>query len=98
MRNILIAEDSKEIVDLIKLYLEADDIKIIEANTGRQALDIFNKMQIHLVLLDIMLPEMNGYEVIKEIRKKSNLPIIFMSAKGQDEDKILETIKPYVVE
>lgn len=89
MRNILIAEDSKEIVDLIKLYLEADDIKIIEVNTGRQALEIFNKMQIHLVLLDIMLPELNGYEVIKEIRKKSNLPIIFMSAKGQDEDKIL---------
>lgn len=89
MRNILIAEDSKEIVDLIKLYLEADDIKIIEVNTGRQVLEIFNKMQIHLVLLDIMLPELNGYEVIKEIRKKSNLPIIFMSAKGQDEDKIL---------
>lgn len=89
MRNILIAEDSKEIVDLIKLYLEADDIVIIEANTGKQALAIFNKMKIDLVLLDIMLPEMNGYEVIKEIRKKSNLPIIFMSAKGQDEDKIL---------
>lgn len=89
MKNILIAEDSKEIVDVIRLYLEANDVKIIEVNTGRQAVDVFNKMQIHLVLLDIMLPEMNGYEVIKEIRKKSNIPIIFMSAKGQDEDKIL---------
>ncbi|PHU34159.1 DNA-binding response regulator [Pseudobutyrivibrio ruminis] len=89
MKNILIAEDSKEIVDVIRLYLEANDVKIIEVNSGKQAMDVFNKMQIHLVLLDIMLPEMNGYEVIKEIRKKSNIPIIFMSAKGQDEDKIL---------
>lgn len=89
MKNILIAEDSKEIVDVIRLYLEANDVKIIEVNSGKQAVDVFNKMQIHLVLLDIMLPEMNGYEVIKEIRKKSNIPIIFMSAKGQDEDKIL---------
>lgn len=89
MRNILLVEDSKDIVDLIKLYLEADDIRIIEAADGKQALDLFNGMQIHLVLLDIMLPRMNGYEVIKEIRKKSNLPIIFMSAKGQDEDIIL---------
>ncbi|MCR5416620.1 MAG: response regulator transcription factor [Pseudobutyrivibrio sp.] len=89
MRNILIVEDSKEIVDLIKLYLEGDDIKIIDVDSGKKAIEIFNKMSIHLLLLDIMLPEMNGYEVIKEIRKNSNVPIIFMSAKGQDEDKIL---------
>ncbi len=89
MKTILIAEDSKEIVDLIKLYLEGEDIKIVEADNGKNALEIFNQMHIHLILLDIMLPEVNGYDVIKEIRQKSNIPIIFMSAKGQDEDKIL---------
>ena len=77
MKTILIAEDSKEIVDLIKLYLEGEDIKIVEADNGKNALEIFNQMHIHLILLDIMLPEVNGYDVIKEIRQKSNIPIIF---------------------
>jgi len=79
MKNILIVEDSQEIIDLIKIYLEQEEYFIYAARDGR----------IHLVILDIMLPELNGYEVIKRIRKISNVPVIILSAKNQDADKIL---------
>lgn len=70
MKNLMIVEDSKEIVDLIKLYLEQEEYCIFIAEDGYQAISIFEKEEIHLVLLDLMLPELNGYEVIKRLRKR----------------------------
>lgn len=89
MKNILIVEDSQEIVDLIKLYLEHEEYHIYVAYDGKNAIDIFEKEEIHFVVLDIMLPQLNGYEVIKKLRKKSNIPVIILSAKNHDNDKIL---------
>ena len=89
MRNIMIVEDSKEIVDLIKLYLEQEEYNVFEAEDGEKALEIFDKEEIELVVLDLMLPKLNGYEVLKKIRKKSKVPIIILSAKNQDNEKIL---------
>ena len=89
MKNILIVEDSQEIIDLIKIYLEQEEYFIYAARDGRIAVNLFEQEEIHLVILDIMLPELNGYEVIKRIRKFSNVPVIILSAKNQDADKIL---------
>lgn len=89
MKNILIVEDSKEITELIKLYLEQEQYRAFIAENGRKAIEIFQSFEIHCVVLDIMLPELNGYEVMKRIRKSSNVPIIILSAKNQDSDKIL---------
>lgn len=89
MKNILIVEDSQEIIDLIKIYLEQEEYSIYEACDGESAINIFEKEEIHLVVLDIMLPKLNGYEVIKRLRKRSNVPVIILSAKNQDADKIL---------
>ena len=89
MKNILIVEDSQEIIDLIKIYLEQEEYFIDAARDGRIAVNLFEQEEIHLVILDIMLPELNGYEVIKRIRKISNVPVIILSAKNQDADKIL---------
>lgn len=89
MKNILIVEDSQEIIDLIKIYLEQEEYSIYEACDGESAINIFEKEEIHLVVLDIMLPKLNGYEVIKRLRKRSNVPVVILSAKNQDADKIL---------
>lgn len=89
MKNILIVEDSQEIIDLIKIYLEQEEYFIYAARDGRIAVNLFEQEEIHLVILDIMLPELNGYEVIKRIRKISNVPVIILSAKNQNADKIL---------
>lgn len=89
MKNILIVEDSQEIIDLIKIYMEQEEYFIYEACDGESAINIFEKEEIHLVVLDIMLPKLNGYEVIKRLRKRSNVPVIILSAKNQDADKIL---------
>ena len=89
MKNILIVEDSQEIIDLIKIYLEQEEYSIYEACDGESAINIFEKEEIHLVVLYIMLPKLNGYEVIKRLRKRSNVPVIILSAKNQDADKIL---------
>lgn len=87
--RILIADDEAEIRQLLRLYLEKDGYSVLEADNGKTALSICKKEKIDLVLLDIMMPDLNGYQVIKEIRSESNIPVIMISAKGQDEDKIL---------
>lgn len=89
MKNILIVEDSQEIVELIKIYLEQEEYYVFVADDGKKAINIFEQEDIHLIVLDIMLPELNGYEVIKLVRKQSNVPVIILSAKNQDNDKIL---------
>ena len=87
--NLLIAEDDKDILEILKLYLESNQFKVYSANNGKSALDIINKEDINIALIDIMMPIMNGYEVIKEIRSKTNIPVIIISAKDMEQDKIL---------
>ncbi len=90
MQNkILIAEDDKDIVELLKLYLESNEFIVSCFYDGIHALESFNKNEYDLVIADIMMPGLNGYELIKEIRKISNVPIIITSAKNMDSDKVL---------
>lgn len=87
--NILIADDETEIRQLLRLYLEKDGYEVLEADNGMEALALLKQHDIHLVLLDIMMPQMDGYQVLRRLRQDSNIPVIFLSARGADEDKIL---------
>lgn len=90
MHKILICDDEREILEILQLYLEKEDYKIIKAFDGEEALNIIkNDDDIDLALLDIMLPKLDGYNLVKEIRKRKNIPIILLSAKNRDTDKIL---------
>ena len=87
--TVLIADDEKEIRDLLRLYLENEHYRVIEAEDGQQALDIIHSEKIDFVLLDIMMPKMDGYHVLQEIRKDNNVPVMILSAKDADAEKIL---------
>lgn len=87
--NVLIAEDDEDIVKLLKLYLENEGFDVKWAKDGVEACEIFDKEKINLAIVDIMMPRMNGYELTKYIRNKSNVPIIILSAAQLDSDKIL---------
>ena len=87
--TILIAGDGAEIRDLLRLYLENEHYTVLEAADGAEALRLFHSAHVDLCLLDIMMPETDGYHVLKELRRTSNLPVLMLSAKGQDADKIL---------
>lgn len=89
MYNILVAEDDKDIIKILTLYLNNDGMNVIEANDGKQALELLREKRIDLAILDIMMPEMDGYELIKKMRRESNIPILMLSAKNTDSDKIL---------
>ncbi|WP_343342896.1 response regulator transcription factor [Terrisporobacter petrolearius] len=89
MYNILVIDDEKEIVDLVELYLKNTDYNIIKAYDGIDAINVIDKNKIHLAIVDIMLPNLNGYSVISKIRDKLNIPIIVISAKVEGYDKIL---------
>lgn len=89
MYNILICDDEQDIVNALKIYLSNPDFKFFEANTGTQALKVIEQEDIHLILLDIMMPEMDGISAMVKIREQSNLPIILLTAKSEDTDKIL---------
>ncbi|MBZ9606541.1 response regulator transcription factor [Clostridium estertheticum] len=88
MFNVLIVDDEVEIIELMEVYLLNDGYKVFKATNGVDALNIINKGKIHLVILDIMMPGMDGLQVCMKIRKEYNIPIIMVSAKGQDIDKI----------
>lgn len=88
MYNILVCDDDKEIVKAIEIYLQKEGYKIYKAYNGKEALDIINKIEIHLVILDIMMPELDGISVAEKIRKDKAIPIIMLSAKSEDYDKI----------
>lgn len=88
MYNILVADDEREIADSIKIYLEEAEYRVFECFDGKKVLDILKKYEIHLILLDIMMPRIDGITLIREIRKISSIPIIFISAKSQSIDKI----------
>ena len=87
--KILVVDDDVNICELLRLYIERDDYQVVIANDGEQAVELFNREQPDLVLLEIMLPKMDGWQVCKEIRKTSNRPIIMLTAKGELFDKIL---------
>ncbi|SDM65385.1 response regulator transcription factor [Sediminibacillus halophilus] len=86
--SILIADDEKEIADLISIHLEKEGYRLIVAADGEEALDIVRRQSIDLLVLDIMMPKMDGYEVTRQIREHYNMPIIFLSAKTSDFDKV----------
>ena len=90
MPNILIADDEKEIVKLLRIYLESDDVTVLEANDGAQALDMLEKNRIDLAIVDIMMPKTDGYQVIKKIRQQERyIPVMVVSAKISLSDRVL---------
>ena len=89
MANILICDDEQDIVKALKIYLNAPDYVLFEAHNGKEAVETVRENEIHLVLLDIMMPLMNGIEAMSQIRGFSNVPIILLTAKSEDADKVL---------
>lgn len=89
MFNILVCDDDKEIVDAIDIYLSQEGYHILKAYDGLQAIEIMKKEEVHLILLDIMMPNLDGIRATRKIRATSSVPIIMLSAKSEDVDKIL---------
>ena len=87
-RKILVVDDDAKTVDLVKLYLERDGHSVLTAYDGLSALRIFREQQPHLVVLDVMLPGLNGVEVCRTLRSESDVPIIMLTARTRDEDKL----------
>ena len=89
MPNILICDDDRDIVNAMKIYLADPDYKLFEAFNGKECLEVLEREDIHLVLLDIMMPVMDGITAMAKIRQTSTVPIIMLTAKSEDSDKIL---------
>ena len=88
MINILVCDDDKDIVDAIEIYLAPEGYNILKAYDGIQAIEMIRQNEIHLLLLDVMMPRMDGIRATLKIREQSNVPIIILSAKTEDADKI----------
>lgn len=86
--NILVVDDEKEIADVIELYLQNDQYNVHKCNTGQEALDCLNSIKIDLAILDIMLPDIDGYQILRVIREKHKFPVIMLTAKTEYMDKI----------
>lgn len=89
MQTVLVADDDREIVAGISIYLRAEGFNVIEAYNGLEALDAAVTQKVHLIILDIMMPKMDGIETLMRLRKSKNIPVILLSAKSEDTDKIL---------
>ena len=89
MYNILICDDQPDIVNALKIYLTPEGYHLYEASTGVEALDMARTMDLHLILLDVMMPQMDGITATSKIREFSNVPIILLTAKSETEDKVL---------
>ena len=89
MYNILICDDQPDIVNALKIYLKPEGYRLLEASNGQEALEIVRKEDVHLILLDIMMPRMDGITATAKIRELSNVPIILLTAKSETEDKVL---------
>lgn len=87
--NVLVVDDDKDIRDAIEIYLKNENITVIKAKDGIEALEKLNEHGVHLILLDIMMPRLDGISTTFKIREKKNIPIIILSAKSEDTDKIL---------
>ena len=92
MYNILICDDEKDIVSALHIYLSSEGYAVVPAYSGKQALEIMQEQSIDLVLMDIMMPELDGFSACREIRKKSNVPIIMLSARGEEYERGFERI------
>ena len=89
MYNILVCDDERDIVSALQIYLESDGYNVLTAYNGEEAIEIFNNNEIHLVLTDIMMPKIDGITAMVKIRENSNAPVILLTAKSEDTDKIL---------
>lgn len=89
MQHVLICDDDRDIVTALKIYLSGEGYTLHEAYTGREAVEIVRRHEIHLILMDIMMPEMDGMAATVKLRQDSNVPIILLTAKSEDADKIL---------
>ena len=89
MYHILLCDDEEDILYALKVYLQNPEYQFFEAHTGKEAVRIVKENMIDLVLMDIMMPEMDGLQALGEIRKISNVPVIFLTAKGEEMDKIV---------
>ncbi|MDE7366936.1 MAG: response regulator transcription factor [Lachnospiraceae bacterium] len=87
--NILVVDDDKGIVDSLSKLLECEGYKVLKAYDGMEAVDMMERNQIHLILLDVMMPKLNGLAALMKIREKKNIPVIMLSAKTEDSDKVL---------
>lgn len=88
MYNILVCDDEKEIVNAIEIYLSKEGYNILKAYNGKEALKVIQENEVHLIILDIMMPEIDGISVANEVRKTKSIPIIMLSAKSEDYDKV----------
>lgn len=86
---VLVVDDEREIRDAIEIYLKSEGLKVIKAKDGLEALDILENNKIHLIILDIMMPNLDGIRTCMRIREKNNIPVIMLSAKSEDRDKVL---------
>lgn len=89
MRHVLVCDDEKDIVAALKIYLEAEGYHVLTAFNGREALEVFAREPVDLILLDIMMPGMDGITTMSRLREQSNVPVIFLTAKSEDTDKVL---------
>ena len=89
MYNILVCDDERDIVSAVQIYLESEGYKVFTANNGKEAIEIFGSNEIHLILMDIMMPVIDGITAMVKIRETSNVPVILLTAKSEDTDKIL---------
>lgn len=89
MYNILICDDEPDIVSALKIYLTSAGYGIFSASNGREVIEIVGKEEIHLILMDIMMPEMDGITALVKLREISNIPVILLTAKSEDTDKVL---------
>ena len=88
-QRVLVVDDDKNICELIRLYLEKEGFSVVLAYDGQRAVELFKENTPSVVLLDVMLPKMDGFQVCREIRRISNIPIIMLTAKGETFDKVL---------
>lgn len=87
--TVLIADDEPDIIDMLTLYMDSNDFNVLKAYDGETALELLRKNKVDIALIDIMMPKMNGYDFIRNARKDYNLPIIILSAKNEDIDKVM---------
>ena len=87
--TVLVCDDDKEIVEAIRIYLKQEGYEVVSAYNGKEALSVLKEQEIHLVILDIMMPELDGLHALMKLREESSIPVILLSAKSEDVDKIL---------
>lgn len=89
MYRILVCDDEKDIVSALRIYLESDGYEVLEAYNGKEAVELVAQQEVHLVLMDIMMPVMDGIKAMIKIREISNVPVVLLTAKSEDTDKVL---------